>query len=269
MTAHAEHADILDQPERLRGAFWGSVFFHVALIVTMVGYAWIGPGKREQWGELTGGGLGSVAVNPVASIPLPSRSGPKNPVANDTESAVPAPLPKTKPQTKATAPEPDAISIKMRNAKKRESRVAAAPPNKWIVDNPPRPNQLTTPGGQAANAPQFAMQGGGGVGIGTSSPFGTQFGTYATTLRDQVARFWKTSDIDARLQTAPLVAVVFTIRRDGSLVPGSVKLSQTSGNRALDYSAQRAVLDAQPFPGLPPQYSGSNATLELQFQLRR
>src|SRR6185503_3538858 len=133
-------------------------------------------------------------------------------------------------------------SLKMRNAKKRESRVAAAPPNKWIVDNPPRPNQLTTPGGQAANSPNFAMKGGGGVGIGDSSPFGTQFGWYATILRDKVAQSWKTTDITAAGQT-PAAVVTFTILRNGSLAPGSVRIAQTSGNRALDFSALRAVED--------------------------
>src|SRR5438552_18062277 len=115
----------------------------------------------------------------------------------------------------------------------------------------------------------FNGPGGGGVGVGTASPVGNQFGAYATLLRDQVARNWKTAELDARIQSAPPVAVVFTIRRDGSLAPGSVKVSRTSGNQALDYSAQRAIMDAAPFPGLPPQYNGGEAVLELQFQLRR
>src|SRR5262249_23284402 len=129
-------------------------------------------------------------------------------------------------------------------------------------------NQLYTRGGQAANSPMFNIPGGGSVGVGTASPFGTQFGAYATLLRDQVARNWKTAELDARISSAPPVWVVFTIRRDGSLAPGSVKVSITSGNQALDYSAQRAIMDAAPFPGLPQQYNGSEAVLELQFQLR-
>src|SRR5690606_8515391 len=98
MTAHP---DILEQPERLRGALLQSVIFHLALGAAVAGYAWVGAGERQQWGDPKGGGLGSVMVNPVATIPLPSRSGPTNPVANDTESQVPAPPPKAKPQTKA------------------------------------------------------------------------------------------------------------------------------------------------------------------------
>jgi protein TonB len=266
MTAHPE---VLEQPERLRGAFWGSVAFHLSLAAALIGYAWVGPDKKVLWGDEKGGGLGSVMVNPVAAIPLPSRSGPTNPVANDTESAVPAPPPKTKTQPKAKAPEPDAIALKSRNAKKREDRAAAAPPNKFADRNPPRPGQVTTAGGQALTSPLVGMQGGGGVGVGNNSPFGTQFGEYATRLRDQVARNWKTADLDSRIQTAPPVTVIFTIRRDGSVPTASVKVSESSGNRPLDFSAQRAVLDAVPFPPLPAGYSGSEATVEFKFQLRR
>jgi protein TonB len=119
------------------------------------------------------------------------------------------------------------------------------------------------------NTPMIAMPGGGGVGIGTNSPFGDRFGEYATRLRDQIARNWRTSEIDARIQSAPPATVVFTIRRDGSLAPNSVRILESSGNKALDFSAQRAVLDSERLPPLPAQYSGSEATVELRFFLRR
>ena len=111
----------------------------------------------------------------------------------------------------------------------------------------------------------YSMTGGGGVGIGTDSPLGTQFGWYAKLLRDQVARNWKTGDIDSRITSAPQVAVRFTLLRDGSLGPGSVKVSQSSGNQALDLSAQRAVLDAAPFPQLPPQYRAKPGGTRITF----
>jgi periplasmic protein TonB len=261
------HPDILDRRESLRGPFWGSLAFHLSLAGIAAGYAWTGP-KRIQWGDPSGGGLGSVAVNPVASIPLPSRSGPTNPVANDTESLVPAPPPKAKPQPKAKAVEPDAISLKSKNAKKREDRAAVwSPPNKYAEKNPPRENQLTSTAGQRMNS-EFIGKAGGGEGIGiTDSPFGTQFGEYAGRLRSQVARNWNKTGLD-RVGSTPIAAIVFTVRRDGSLVTESVKVSRSSGNRALDLSAQRAVMDAAPFPPLPPQYKGSDVTLELEFQLR-
>jgi protein TonB len=221
-----------------------------------------------QWGDINGGGMGSVAVNVVPRIPLPGRSGPINPVANDTESVVPTPPPKAKPKPKVEAPEPRAIAIKSRNAVRKLSRAASAP-NKFREQQQDLPNQVYSSAGQAVVSPMYGMTGGGGVGIGTSSPFGAQFGWYVNLLRDQVARNWRTSDLDPRLRSAPQVWVTFTIRRDGSVAPGSVRIAQRSGNQALDFSAQRAILDAAPFQPLPPQFQRNEVEIEFRFELRR
>jgi len=114
----------------------------------------------------------------------------------------------------------------------------------------------------------YSLSGGGGVGVGNNSPFGSQFGWYATLLRDKVAQNWKTSDL-GQVHAASGAVVVFTILRDGSLAPGSVKISQTSGDRALDFSALRAVADAAPFARLPDGFPRTRADIELRFELRR
>src|SRR6202030_685690 len=111
------------------------------------------------------------------SIRLPSKDGPPNPLANDTESHVPAPPPKKKVVEKAKPPAPDAIPIKSRNAAKRTpERTQAAAPNKFREQQQDRPNQLYTPGGAQVSSPLYGMHGGGGPEIGNDSPFGTQFG---------------------------------------------------------------------------------------------
>src|SRR5690606_12689046 len=122
---------------------------------------------------------------------------------------------------------------------------------------------------QRMNSEFIGKAGGGGVGIGTSSPFGTQFGEYASRLRDLVARNWRTSAIEARIQSAPTATITFILRRDGTVVPDSVRVTESSGNRSVDISAHRAILDSEPFPPLPPQYTGSEALLEFRFTLRR
>jgi len=55
--------------------------------------------------------------------------------------------------------------------------------------------------------------------------------------------------------------------RDGSV--RNVHVIQTSGNQTLDYSAQRAIYDASPFPALPAGYERNDATIEFWFELRR
>ena len=259
--------DTLDQRQGLGGFVWRSIGFHLTIVALGVAYAIAGK-HLPEWGDKNGGAMGSVAVTPVASIPLPSRAAPPNPVANPTESMVPSAPPKAKPQVKHEAPPPDAIPLKSKNQPKPERREAAAP-NKFREQQPDLDNQLYSTHDRAVSSPMFQMQGAGGVGIGTTSPLGQQFGWYAKLIIDQVGRNWHTNTLDPRLTTAPVAIVTFTIRRDGSVPPDSVKVAQSSGLLPVDLSARRAVLDASPFQALPPGFNRNEAQIELRFELRR
>jgi periplasmic protein TonB len=269
----ASHADILDQTEPLGRWFAGSMVLHVSLFAAIVGYSIIKSSSTDNWGEVNGGGMGAVAVNVVPTIRLPSPTGPANPVANDTESHVPEPkpTPKAPPKVKAPEPDADAIPLKSRNAVKKAARQVTpySPPNKFREQQKDRPNQLYSTQGQQVSSTMYQMTGGGGVGIGTDSPLGTRFGYYATMIRNMVGGKWQTGDVSPRISTAPEVVVRFTLRRDGSVVPGSTKVVQSSGIGPLDISAQRAILDASPFGPLPSQFEKDTADLELHFILRR
>jgi protein TonB len=84
-------------------------------------------------------------------------------------------------------------------------------------------------------------------------------------MRRQISQHWNTADVRA----APSVrcGVSFTIARNGSV--SNVQISQPSGNYLLDTSAKRAILDSNPLPSLPAQYSGSEVPVELWFQLKQ
>lgn len=261
-------ADILDQPEPLGKWLAASLVVHVSAVVAVFLINWIGLHSAIQLGDVNGGGIGSVAVNVVQRVPLPTRSGQVNPVANDTQSRVPEPPPKEKPKPEVKPEEPDAIPLKSRNIPKRPERAQSAP-NKFRAQQQDLPNQLYSTKGQAMVSPMYGMTGGGGVSLGNSNPFGTQCGWYANLLREKVGRNWQTNDIDPRLHSAPMVAVIFTIQRDGSVPSGSVRIAQRSGVTTLDYSAQRAILDAAPFPALPTQCIQGDAHVEFDFELRR
>jgi protein TonB len=263
------HADILDQQERLAPPFWLSVALHSCIAATLIGYGLTG-GPHERWGSRNGGGFGAVAVNTVAQIPLPGRTGPENPVANPTESQVPTPPPKAKTEPKAAkakAAELDAIALKGKS-KSRKAQEAAAPPNKWREQQKDLPNQLYSSTGQAMSSPMFGKAGSGGLGMGTSSPFGERLGWYANELQDRVAQHWKTDDVPPQVRTAPQVVIAFTIRRDGTLA-GLPQIKQSSGMVQLDRSAQRSVVDANPFPPIPAAFTRNQADIELTFELRR
>jgi protein TonB len=255
--------DILEQPDRLSRWLMGSVAMHVTIAGTLIWYNFIGPGKPTQWGSPTGGGLGAVAVNPVVRIPLPSRNAPQNPVANDTKSMAPTPPPKAKPQPK-TAPKLDAnaIPLKSRFAKEKDRPSPSySAPNRFREQQKDLPNQVYSHG-QALSSPIYGVSGGGGVGVGDNSPFGTQFGWYAKLIVEQAGQHWQTG----RLNQVNPATVMFTIRRDGSVT--GVRILQSSGNQAMDFSVQRAIMDASPFPALPPQFPGNDAPVQLRFSTK-
>jgi periplasmic protein TonB len=260
------HIDILEQRESLRGPLLGSAVLHVAVFASLLGWGLLTVDNRQMWGSANSGGPGSIAINVVNKIPLPARSGLTNPLANDTQSVVPTPPPAAKPERRAPPEEPDAIPLNSRT----HPHPAATPksaPNTWRAQQQDRPNQLYSTTGPALVSPMMGQVGSGGVGIGTGSPFGNRFGNYVTILRQRVAEKWQTSDVDSRIKTAPPVIVTFDLMKDGSV--RDVHIAQRSGIPALDYSAQRAILDASPFPPLPPEYERSDAVIEFWFELRR
>lgn len=262
--------EILDERESLRGPLFGSLALHGGAFAVFIGLTVFHPftSQVEHWGDPNGGRFGAVTVNAVPSIQLPSKSSIPNPVANDTESQVPE-RPSKKEQ-KAVVDNRAAIALKSKKApKERPVQRAQAAPNKWADQQQYRQNQVYSNVGQAAGSPLYQMQGGGGVGVGTNSPFGTRFGYYANIIRGKVEGAWKTTDINPRIQNAPPVTVQFVIRKDGSIAPGLPRIVQTSGDGNVDRSAQRAIMDAAPFPPLPNGFERSEALVELTFQLRR
>jgi len=266
------HADVLDQSDRLTPSFWGSVTMHAAIFGSLILYGVAAGGPHARWGSKEGGGFGAVAVNTVAQIPLPGRTGPENPVANDTQSQVPTPPPKAKPAAKATVkakapPDAGAIALKTRN-KTRKTVEEAAPVNRFREQQKDLPNQVYGTTGQAMSSPLFGKPGSGGLRMGNSTPFGEQLGWYANQLQDKVAEHWRTDEISPQIRTAPQVVISFTIRRDGSLA-GLPQIKQTSGMVLLDRSAQRAVVESAPFPQIPAAFPRNQADIELTFELRR
>ena len=255
-----QHADILDQQESLGGPFVQSLLLHAAIAGALIVSTITFKHSHEVWGSANTSAGTAVAINSVKTIPLPSRAGKINPVANDTESQVPQ-APKPEPKTQAKVPDEDAIPLKSRLAKKQPRPQA---PQRYRPE-PPAPNQVFSREAPAAVSPMFQKPGSGGVGVGPNSAFGSQFGAYADLVVQRVTQKWQTNGL-AGLQL-PIAVITFDIMRDGSV--RNPQIAQRSGNSTLDYSALRAVTDAGPFPPLPPNYSGSSTSVELQFQLQR
>ena len=258
------HVDILDERDSLRNSFFGALTLHVATFAFITIAAATHLGQREPWGDPNSLGGGAVGITPVKSIPVPGRTGPIQRVANDTKSQVPAP-PKPEPKKAAAKQEPDAIALKSSRAQKEPRR---AQQGRAAQKQEYTPNQLTSAEGAAASSPLYAQApGAGGVGVGAGAPFGARFGAYANLVRDRVAQRWRTDQVDSRLRTLPPAIVIFEIMRNGQV--RNIRVIQSSGNRALDYSAERAITEASPFEPLPMAYGGDSATIEFWFQLQR
>src|SRR5271155_2618002 len=185
-----QHADILDQPESLGGPFVQSVLLHAAiagaLIVSTISFQH----SHQVWGSANTSAGTAVAINSVKNIPLPSRAGPVNPVANDTESQVQQ-APKPEPKKQVKAPEPKAIPMKSRVAEKQPRQQA----QQRYRPYPPVPNQVFSSEAPAARSDMFQKPGSGGVGVGPNSVFGNRFGAYASLVVQRVTEKWQTNGL--------------------------------------------------------------------------
>ena len=256
------HPDILDQPEPLSRAFVAAVTLHVTLIVGMGIYGWVSS-HHESFGAPDAGG-GAIGIEAVKSIPL-LHSGEQNPVANDTESQVPQQPAKPVEREKEEKVSPNAVALKMR---KRLPAYVASEKQRFRPFKEIEQNQVFAKQAPQVSNPLFsAMPGSGRIGTGANTTLGTRFAGYAQQIQQLVAQKWHTGDVDAHVQTAPVVIASFDLMRDGSI--RNPRIIQRSGISALDYSAQRAILEASPFPPIPPGFDKDSAHVEFTFELKR
>jgi TonB family protein len=251
-------------PDSLGPRLVRSAVVHGILLLGLAGYSYL-KGNVDRFGDPNPNGGGSVMIQPVNSIPIPSPRGPVQPVANDTQSQVPEPPKpdKVKPQPKKPPPpDPDAISLR---SKKKDSAKKVEPVPTRVSKQPEPENQVYSQSGARTSSPMFTVQGSGGVGLGESNPFGDRFGYYAAAVRQQVARNWKTGEIS--LNTAPPVIVTFDVARNGSV--SNIRFLQKSGNYQIDRSCERALIDASPLPTLPAGFERETAHIEFWFQLKK
>jgi protein TonB len=256
------HADILDQRDSLKGSFAGAIALHAALIggVVVSGLR----EKPEPFGSLDAGG--AIGIEAVKSLPLPHR-GMENPVASDTQSQVPQTPLRAKERTqKKTKESPGAVALKDPSKKKQSQ--APSERQRFRPFEELDPNQLTArQAPQVANSMFSTMPGAGRVGSGANTTLGARFPGYAEQIQRLIARRWRVGEVDARLQTAPIVIATFDLLRNGQV--RNLQLLQVSGIPSLDYSVQRAILEASPFPPIPAGFERDSAKVEFWFELKR
>jgi periplasmic protein TonB len=248
--------------------FAGSLVFHVALAALLVISAKYSH-QEESWGG-PGGAISVGVVGSVPGIPMPRPEvETTNRVVDESKG-----LYKSEPVPKVVPP-PDATPIPKFERNKPPKYVTR--PSKVLENKaPPPPNAVPYGGGGTPTVPytSFAMGAGtatqGGIGFSAGAGggnFGSRFSWYVEAVQRRVSGNWLQSTVDPRIQYAPRVVVTFTILRDGTVT--NVQVTTSSANASVDMSAVRAVRESSPLDHLPPEYSGSNVSVEFWFDYKR
>lgn len=113
--------------------------------------------------------------------------------------------------------------------------------------------------GITANGVQMQGQDGG--------DFAARYPWYTEAVKRAISQNWMQNTIDPAIRAAhqAKTTLTFTIHRDGSI--SNIRISQSSGNRSMDDSAQRALLTIDHFPPLPFDYHGSYVSAMFHFSL--
>jgi TonB family protein len=253
-------AGVLTRPDPSGRGLALAIALHAGLIGSIVLFNWL-QSRGPSFGDPNAGGA-SVGVEAVDKIPLP-QSGPKNPVAHDSDSEAPEAKPEKIERVKDDS---DAIKLNLHKEKEKKKPAKEASHKQHLKSfDQLEANQITSSRPQQMSDPMFSERAGSGrIGTGMNTTLGSQFGAYAAQVRDQIARNWNTGDVTVR--TGPLVVARFDLMRDGSV--RNLVLFQSSGIYSLDTSVRRAIETAR-LPPLPVQFDKSSARCEFTFELKK
>jgi len=254
---------IMDQQENVRGAFTRSLLFHASIIGGLSLYGYF-HGAVDSFGAKDAG-MPAVGVTAVDKIPLPANPGPKNPVADDTQSDVPQEVAKPTPAPKpAPEPEPEeAVSIL---PPKKATKQPLVPKARLKSFEEIAQNQITSKSPQALSSPLMAAKGGSQINVGGDTTLGNRFPEYAAVIQDITRKSWHTEEVDRTVTNGPPVTVRFELQKDGRAV--NVHLIKRSGIASLDLSVQNAVEEAH-YPPLPVGFDKSSVPVEFTMVLKR
>lgn len=258
----SRHADILDEQESsLKRPLAGSLMLHAGIVTVLIGFSWWKQHNAVQWGDQNPLG-GAIGVSAVDKIPLPNRGLRPNPVANDTDSSVPQKPEKVEKIEKRPVPkeEPDAVSL-------RNKKIPPRPQSQLSRKYPAVPqaaNQIYNNTGPAVNSPLYGQRGVGGIGIGQSTVAGRGCGGYLELIRQRIQTKWDAQPVANGFKST--VVASLNLQRSGT-VRGVAILQATQSE--LGYAAQRAIMDASPFPPFLPTCEGNEAKIEVRFEPKR
>ena len=247
--------------------FLYSVLLHLGLSVLMLVSVWV-QRTGGYWGGIGGGEDSNVRVSLVSSagIPMPQPT-------NVTESPVVDPS-KTLHKEEPMPPPPEIKNdaTKLPKFDKEKPLPPSKPSKVFKNDRPDADNAVPGRGGSPSLPSGYANTPGplnGGVrasGEG-GGDFAGRYPWYTEAVKRAISQNWMQNTIDPSVRAArrAKTTMTFTISRDGSIK--NIRLSESSGNRSMDDSAQRALLGIDHFPPLPADYSGRYVDVTFDFDL--
>ena len=247
--------------------FFYSIYLHVSLTVLMLVGVWI-QRSGNPWGGIGGGENSAVKVNLVsnAGIAMPQPT-------NATDSDVVDPT-KSLHKEEPLPPPPEIKTEAMKIPKFEKEKPLPPSSKSKIFEKKTREPDNAIPGkGGSMNLPSGYNNTPSPIGGGVSargeggSDFAGRYPWYTEAVKRAISQNWMQNTIDPSVRAArsAKTTVTFTIYRDGSVK--NIRISQSSGNRSMDDSAQRALLSIDHFPPLPPDYSGRFVDVIFDFDL--
>jgi protein TonB len=195
-----------------------------------------------------------------SELALPRRVEKENPALKAPETRVERTLPPPPPVTPPTAA-PAAPTTPPRLPD--PPRLAAPPAAPATPATPPAPVAAARPGVEPIrlgkpNAPTTST---GSIAVDASD---FPFTYYLRLIQSKIGERW--TPPRAAASGGERVVVLFEIQRDGQIREPSVERS--SGNTLYDQSALRAVMEASPFPPLPPEFKASSLRVHFGFEFQ-
>ncbi len=185
-------------------------------------------------------------------------------VAPHAGPAAPPTPPAPTPKAVAKAPAPKATQA-IREVPISKPKDKATKPSKPAPESPAKgsPQPDSPAPAHPSGEPSKPAAGGGAVtatlGAGDSS-----MNWYGAAVKAALESAWVKPFLEDATGTASVV-IAFDIARDGSTK--NLRVVQSSGIPVLDRSAQRAVIEASPLPGIPPSFTDDTIPVTMRFDL--
>ena len=249
----------------LRSYVTYSLVLH-ALVVVAVLSASFYERRGNTWGGV-GGKLGGTKVNLVSAAGIPM---PKESVVTESKAVDPTKgLHKEEPPK---PPEPKTDATKIPKFTKEKPLPPSRPSRTLENKTPVHDNDIDYGKGGNPNLPTgYSQNPGASAGVATigqgGGDFGSRYPWYVDAVRNRVRQVWDQTTIDPAVRAARRAHAVVTFRISANGAVSNIRLSQTSGNSSMDYSALRALQNIDSFRALPNDYIGSYVDVTFDFDL--